>query len=113
MQFPLILPEQIHCLVDKLPSQLSQTHIVNVCSCLRRAAQTGIFRQDTGLPVLSRATMPNLSLIPKRVIIARASFVACSISLEAPVVMDPNTSSSAHLPPVSGLRSVVDLDFLF
>ena len=31
----------------------------------------------------------------------RASFVACSMSFEAPDVMLPNTSSSALRPPVS------------
>ena len=32
---------------------------------------------------------------------ARASFVACSMSFEAPVVISPNTTSSAARPPVN------------
>ena len=39
--------------------------------------------------------------IPKRVTIARASLVACSMSLDAPVEMTPKRTSSAARPPVS------------
>ena len=45
--------------------------------------------------------MSNSSFIPKRVTMARANLVACSISLDAPEVMDPNTVSSAARPPVN------------
>ena len=50
---------------------------------------------------VSRATIPNWSLIPYWVIMLRASFVASLMSLEAPVVILLNTSFSASLPPVS------------
>ena len=49
---------------------------------------------------VSRATMSKSWLMPYRVIMARASLVACSMSLEAPVVTEWNTSSSAARPPV-------------
>ena len=52
------------------------------------------------LVTVSRATMSKSPLMPYRVIMARASLVAFSMSLEAPVVMDWNTSSSAARPPV-------------
>ena len=42
---------------------------------------------------------PNLSDIPYCVIMARAIFVACSISFDAPVVTVSNTISSAARPP--------------
>ena len=45
------------------------------------------------------AIMPNSSDIPKRVTMLRASLVACSISLAAPVVISPKMSSSAARPP--------------
>ena len=44
--------------------------------------------------------MSKSSLMPYRVIMARASLVACSMSLEAPVETEPNTTSSAARPPV-------------
>ena len=47
---------------------------------------------------LSSPTRPNFRLMPYWVIIARASFVAFSISLAAPVVTVSNTISSAALP---------------
>ena len=49
---------------------------------------------------VSRATIPNWSLIPYWVIMLLAIFVALSISFEAPVVIFPKTSFSASLPPV-------------
>ena len=52
------------------------------------------------LLTVSRATMPKSSLMPKRVIMALASLVACSMSLEAPVVMEWKIKSSATRPPV-------------
>ena len=52
------------------------------------------------LVTVSKATIPNCSLIPYRVTMALASFVACSMSLEAPVVMEWNRNSSAARPPV-------------
>ena len=45
--------------------------------------------------------MSKVSLMPKRVIMARAILVACSMSLDAPVVISPNTTSSAARPPVN------------
>ena len=53
----------------------------------KRACQAGVSARYW-FPTVSMATMPNSSLIPYREIIARASLVACSISLEAPVVME-------------------------
>ena len=58
---------------------------------------------------VSNATIPNSSFIPKRVIMALATFVACSISFEAPVVMEWNTRSSATRPPVRGCNLVFQL----
>ena len=49
---------------------------------------------------VSRAVMPNSSDIPRRVIMALASLVACSISLLAPLVMELKINSSAQRPPV-------------
>ena len=49
---------------------------------------------------VSKATMSKSSLMPYRVIMARASLVACSMSLDAPVELVPNTSSSAARPAV-------------
>ena len=43
--------------------------------------------------------MPNSSDMPKRVIMLRASLVACSMSFAAPVVISPKISSSAARPP--------------
>ena len=45
--------------------------------------------------------MPNLSDMPYCVTMARASCVAFSMSLEAPVVISPKMSSSAARPPHS------------
>jgi len=42
---------------------------------------------------------PSLSLMPQRVTIWRASALACSMSLSAPVVRVPWTTSSAARPP--------------
>lgn len=52
------------------------------------------------LVTVSRATMSKSSVMPYLVTIARASLVAFSISLDAPVVMEWNTISSAARPPV-------------
>lgn len=49
---------------------------------------------------VSSATIPKSSLIPYRVIMARANFVACSISFDAPVLTEPIAISSAARPPV-------------
>ena len=54
---------------------------------------------------------PNFSDIPYWVIIARARLVACSISLEAPVVTVSNTISSAARPPSSWI-SLASSSFL-
>ncbi len=51
-----------------------------------------------GLSTVSRAISPNVLLIPYRVTIALAIFVARSMSFEAPVVIVLNTSSSAARP---------------
>ena len=51
------------------------------------------------LSTVANPASPNLSLIPKRVIIFLAMDVAFSISLAAPVVTLPNTISSAARPP--------------
>ena len=54
-----------------------------------------------GFTICSKAVMPKLSLMPYRVIMARAMEVACSMSLLAPVVTESKQSSSAARPPVS------------
>ena len=46
-------------------------------------------------------TVPSAEVMPYSVTIARAILVACSMSLEAPVVGSPKTSSSAERPPMA------------
>ena len=53
-------------------------------------------------PVIASSwIIPNLSDIPYMVTIALASLVACSISLDAPVVTDGNLIASAARPPIA------------
>jgi len=52
------------------------------------------------LLTVSRATISNSSLIPRRVTIALAILVACSISFDAPDVQVLKITSSAARPPV-------------
>ena len=67
--------------------------------CLRRAGKRRVAAEILFVTV-SSATMSKSLLMPYRVIIARASLVACSMSLEAPVEAVPKISSSAARPPV-------------
>ena len=53
------------------------------------------------LLTVSSAVISNVSLMPRRVTMLRASLVACSMSLDAPLVTLPKISSSALRPPVS------------
>ena len=52
------------------------------------------------LLMVSSAIMSNSLLMPRRATMARAMRVACSISLEAPLVTVPKITSSAVRPPV-------------
>ena len=60
-----------------------------------------------GLDTVESAMRPNRSLMPYWVIILLASSVARSMSLAAPVVMEPKTTISAARPPRRVSSSVI------
>ena len=74
------------------------------CSSMRFAVSGAQIRGCVSSQILVvhgfHSTMSNSSVMPNRVTMERAILVACSMSLDAPVVMEWKISSSAARPPV-------------
>ena len=74
---------------------------VDLRRSLGGAGQGGVAPQVLIVALFPGPPCQSQRLMPYRVIMARASLVACSMSLEAPVEAEWKTSSSAARPPVS------------